>query len=187
MNYYEVLGVSSTATAEEIKKAYRKLAIEFHPDYHPGDASVEEKFKKINEAYDVLGDEEKRRNYDLGSSYGYNSTDYNTSQNQYNYNQYYEWFTNAAGNNSDYNRQYRNFYTQKKRSSYSNHSRKELWYVLFTKAAQTLFALYFMRFAIYIIPFGFLICAGVLINGFTGSLEAGRALVKRYKKDFSRK
>ena len=55
-DYYEVLGVSKDATADQIKKAYRKKAIEFHPDKNPGDKTAEEKFKEAAEAYDVLRD-----------------------------------------------------------------------------------------------------------------------------------
>lgn len=63
-DYYEVLGVSKTATDAEIKKAYRKLAMKYHPDYNPGDKDAEEKFKEINEANEVLSDSEKRKRYD---------------------------------------------------------------------------------------------------------------------------
>lgn len=63
-DYYEVLGVSKDATADQIKKAYRKKAIEFHPDKNPGDKVAEEKFKEAAEAYDVLGNQEKRSRYD---------------------------------------------------------------------------------------------------------------------------
>src|SRR5215831_11844935 len=63
-DYYEVLGVSRTAGEEELKKAYRRLAIQFHPDRNPGDKQAEEKFKEINEAYQVLSDQEKRAQYD---------------------------------------------------------------------------------------------------------------------------
>ena len=63
-DYYEVLGVSKNATAEELKKAYRKLAIQYHPDRNPGDKEAEEKFKEAAEAYDVLSDQDKRARYD---------------------------------------------------------------------------------------------------------------------------
>ena len=63
-DYYEVLGVPRTATADEIKSAYRKLAMKYHPDRNPGDKAAEEKFKEAAEAYDVLHDAEKRQRYD---------------------------------------------------------------------------------------------------------------------------
>ena len=63
-DYYEILGVSKNATASEIKKAYRKKAIEFHPDKNPGDKNAEESFKKAAEAYEILGDQNKRAKYD---------------------------------------------------------------------------------------------------------------------------
>ena len=64
-NLYDVLGVQKDATADEIKKAYRSLAFKYHPDRNAGDKAAEDKFKEINEAYSVLGDETKRRQYDI--------------------------------------------------------------------------------------------------------------------------
>ena len=63
-DYYEVLGVEKSASAEEIKKAYRKSAMKYHPDRNPGDKEAEEKFKELGEAYEVLSDDEKRSRYD---------------------------------------------------------------------------------------------------------------------------
>ncbi len=71
-DYYEVLGVEKSATKDEIKKAYRKLAIQFHPDKNPGDKEAENKFKEATEAYEILSDEQKRQIYD---QYGFAGLD----------------------------------------------------------------------------------------------------------------
>ncbi len=88
-DYYEVLGVGKTATLDEIKKAYRKLAIANHPDRNPGgDKAAEDRFKEATEAYDVLGDEKKRKMYD---QYGFAGVD------------------GANGGGHDYSNVYRDF------------------------------------------------------------------------------
>jgi DnaJ-class molecular chaperone len=86
-DYYEILGVERSADEKEIKRAYRKLALKYHPDKNPGDKQAEEKFKELNEAYEVLGDAQKRARYDqLGTSYrqwertGRGSDDFDWSQ-----------------------------------------------------------------------------------------------------------
>ena len=71
-DYYEVLGVDKNATDEEIKKAYRKKAIQYHPDKNPGDKVAEEKFKEAAEAYEVLSDKDKRARYDQFGHAGMN-------------------------------------------------------------------------------------------------------------------
>ena len=69
-DYYEVLGIDKNASEDEIKKAYRKLAIKYHPDRNPGSKEAEEKFKEAAEAYDVLHDPQKRQQYD---QFGFNA------------------------------------------------------------------------------------------------------------------
>jgi curved DNA-binding protein len=71
MEYYKILGVEKTASATEIKKAYRKLALKYHPDKNPDNKEAEDKFKKISEAYAVLSDEKKRQEYDTYGSAGF--------------------------------------------------------------------------------------------------------------------
>lgn len=92
-DYYKTLGVEKTASADEIKKAYRNLAFKYHPDRNAGNKEAEEKFKLINEAYSVIGDEDKRRQYDNVTAYGgtYNGS-YTNGAGQGQYRQYtYDW------------------------------------------------------------------------------------------------
>ena len=93
-DYYKVLGVERTASADEIRKAYRKLAMKYHPDRNPDNKVAEDKAKEINEAYQVLSDKDKRARYDqLGSSYqnweqgGHAGSNFNWD----------DWFTNVPG------------------------------------------------------------------------------------------
>ena len=83
MEYYSILGVSKNATDAEIKKAYRKLAVQFHPDKNPGDKSAEEKFKKIVDAYSILGDPQKRKEYDTPKNTRYSNFNFDDFVNQF--------------------------------------------------------------------------------------------------------
>mgnify|MGYP000506835156 CR=1 FL=1 len=86
-DYYEILGVSKSASKDEIKKAYRKLALKYHPDKNKGDKASEDKFKEASEAYHVLSDDKRKTNYDQfghaafegGSSQGFGNFDFGSS------------------------------------------------------------------------------------------------------------
>lgn len=193
-NYYDVLGVSKTATADEIKKAYRTLAFKYHPDRNPGNAAAEEKFKQISAAYDVLGDESKRRQYDMGyssDSYSSNSTAGNQQyQRQYQYtysnpfgdDNFWEWFNNAQFRSRNQQTQNtNNYYNQ---YDYSNAGRNEpetkrdYFSLLFLKALQTFVGFTFFRFSWWIFPFGPIICIGVIVNGISGVIRSLKGLFR---------
>ena len=93
-DYYKILGVDRDANGKDIKRAYRRLAREFHPDVNPGDKRAEEKFKEINEAYEVVGDPDKRAKYDqLGASWQqWQRTGHDPSQFDWS-----QWFSGAPG------------------------------------------------------------------------------------------
>ncbi len=92
-DYYKTLGVERSASQEDIKRAYRKLAMKYHPDRNPGNKAAEENFKQINEAYEVLGDAKKRAHYDqLGASY----QQWQATGGQGNFN-WADWFMQGAG------------------------------------------------------------------------------------------
>lgn len=123
MDYYELLGVEKTASIEEIKKAYRTLAKKYHPDQNQGDKQAEEKFKKINEAYTVLSDSEKRKMYDAGvygadyqnrrSSYGGGSTATNG------YDPFQDFWEQWARSQSSYQKRYNNQSNRRYKKTYT--------------------------------------------------------------------
>lgn len=102
-DYYQILGVDKKATSEEIKKAYRGLTKKYHPDINPGNKEAEEKYKEINEAYEVLGDPEKREKYDnFGNEFNYhNGSNFDPSQFGFGNGQF-EFKTAGAGDYSDF-------------------------------------------------------------------------------------
>lgn len=102
-DYYEILGVSKSASQDEIKKAFRKLAKRYHPDTNPNNKAAEEKFKELSEAYEVLGTEEKRKKYDdMGNEVKYkNGADFDPSQAGYR-NYQYQQRTQAQASENDF-------------------------------------------------------------------------------------
>ncbi len=108
-DYYEILGVSKDASEREVKKAYKKLAMKYHPDRNKDNKNAEEKFKEINEAYEVLGDKEKRKKYDtFGQGYNFqNGADFDPSMFGFGngfggQNVHYEYTTGGVSDFSDF-------------------------------------------------------------------------------------
>lgn len=105
MNYYDILEVKSSASADEIKKSYRKLAMKYHPDKNNGDKSLEEKFKEINKAYNTLSDAQKRKEYDALISFGYTQSANQRQDSQYNQNindifrDFFKHYNNSSSHN----------------------------------------------------------------------------------------
>lgn len=182
---YETLGVSKTATADEIKKAYRNLAFKYHPDRNPGDKAAEEKFKAINAAYSVLGDETKRAQYDrYGSSENVYSSSQNRNQEQYSYGNgdgtygsddaFWQWFSGGAQNNDYQQRRY----TYTWSSGGNSGTREELRTQLYSKIAQTIFGGIISSFLGPFLPLVSFICFFVMINGIVGIVKSVIGLIK---------
>ena len=196
-DYYEILGVPKTATADEIKKAYRTLAFKYHPDRNQGNAAAEEKFKQISAAYDVLGDETKRRNYDLGGYTDNNSYSSSSAQNQYQYQRQYQYtYSNPFGDDNFWEwfngAGFRNRYqqTQKSQNNYSQQyysqddepqTRSSYFSTFVLKVLQTIVGMMFFRFSWFIIPFGPIICIGVIVNGVSGIIKSLKGMFKRVR------
>ena len=198
-DYYADLGVSKNASADEIKKAYRKLAFKYHPDQNPGDKAAEEKFKKITAAYDVLGDEEKRRQYDNGGfnpfeqAYSANQTN-QSYQNTYTQGQdFWSWFTNSYNTNSQHQHQQAENW-QEQYTQYSNnteydqehshrytyrYSKSTLFSKLMIGILKLLGGLYLFRFSFILIPFGPILCIMLIAGGVKGIIRSIRLLFSR--------
>ena len=209
MNYYEELGLDKTASAEDIKKAYRKLAFQYHPDRNPDDKVAEEKFKKISAAYDVLGDEEKRRQYDLTGSDSYDSSAYGNQQNTYTYRRYYgsqqggsqqnpftdedtfwQWFNemnraqNEANRRNDYgwNQNYQNYYENRRPTN------KRILDRLIRSLAQTIIGIMLFPFLSAVFPIiGFVISIVVIGSGLSGVFSSFALLRQLNRKRDRRK
>ncbi|MCR5725235.1 MAG: DnaJ domain-containing protein [Treponema sp.] len=210
---YQVLGVSKTATQDEIKKAYRTLAFKYHPDRNPGDKAAEDRFKSISAAYEVLGDEAKRRQYDsYGSTYtagssgqgGYSQGGYS----QQGYDPFGAWANGSwgySGQQNTYQRQYR--YSQQYgdanggadpfaqwfgagsggagfwTSRAPRRTRSQSFVMLIQKFIVFMLGLFFLRYSLLLIPFGPILCLTAIVNGAAGMLSAVKGLFAPFKND----
>jgi molecular chaperone DnaJ len=183
---YSAIGVSKTASAEEIKKAYREAAFKYHPDRNPGDKSAEEKFKTINAAYTILGDETKRREYDRwGSTDSYtaytNASRGNTaSPDEQSDDPFRDWFENMQRQNGTEQRkytQYGPFGWSTDRPDEERKPAKEETLASLVKSILALCAgIFFFRFSWFILPIGPIISIGAMINGLNGIIRSIKRL-----------
>lgn len=187
-DHYETLGVSRNATADEIKSAYRKLAMKYHPDRNPNDKSAEEKFKEISAAYEILGDEKKRREYNEYGASG-NST-YGGGYKNYSYTQnanmdddtLWQWMNSNFNRNGD-NRNYgqysgRQFHYDFGRSySYSPKTKEDYIGELVKSGIMVFFGILTFRFSFHIFPIGPIFCGYLLVKGFRGVFRSIEKLI----------
>ncbi len=194
---YATLGVGKTASAEEIKKAYRNLAFKYHPDRNQGDKNAEEKFKEVNAAYSVLGDDTKRRQYDMygqsgpassSSSYGsshsasYGGSAYGQSGYGYSGDPFSDFFggydfgrgssyryqSTGTSNSHESDRDWQNSYTWTTRTTGGTVSRSEGVRRLFNGALKAFIGFGAFRFLFLVFPIN-IIC---LIAGISGVSDA---------------
>ena len=175
-DYYAILGVDKNASAEDIKRAYRKLAFRYHPDQNPGDAAAETKFKEINAAYDVLGDEAKRHNYDLfgSSASGGSGAAYQTAEDPFE-----QWFRRNA-EDAQRDAQYTQYTYYYDFGNEQKHSRHDAKISLFHNALTAFFsfvAIKCLGWLIFLVfPVGILLIF-FLLKGILGAVGAlGRLL-----------
>lgn len=173
-NLYEILGINKTASQEEIKTAYRKLAMKYHPDRNPGDKVAEEKFKNITAAYDVLGDETKRRQYDSMSSYNNQSYEnyWNSNNQQSHYEDpFWQWANYGKSSQTNYNYSSSNgpfYYTYNGNNRFYNFTKKDYFVMFIKKIFTVLLGFYFLKFSFFLIPIGPILCIAAIVNGLTG-------------------
>lgn len=181
---YTVLGVSRNASADEIKKAYRTLAFKYHPDRNAGDAVAEEKFKQINSAYAVLGDESKKREYDLygsSSSSGqysydqsgsYRTNSYGTGSYGYNQDPFWEFFNSASRSSSNNDNEDNTYHSWNDYNSTQGYSRSFWLRKCLRGILHAVLGLGVSRFLFWLFPVNII----ALIIGINGIIDAIRSV-----------
>ena len=175
---YQVLGVDRNASAEEIKKAYRTLAMKYHPDRNKGDEEKKKKFQQISNAYSVLSDEQKRRQYDMYGSYSNSSASSSSGTNSsYGYagNPFWQFYAEQARNDSKTDENTENqqqnayswFFTRKSRPV----SRKEGVGMFFTGIIQGALCFLALRALLFFFPLNILLVVGG-IKGFMRTVNS---------------
>lgn len=192
---YQILGVEKSASAEDIKKAYRNLAFKYHPDRNNGDPLAEEKFKKINEAYSVLGDESKRRQYDMYGSTGYtqsagggnSSSSYGSygpywKTGTYDYtgadNPFWEFFRQRSSSTTEKDSNTHTYtYTYTKRRGAEKITRREAFSMFLTGALQAFAGFALIRLIVWFFPLNIL-CLIWAVKGVTKAINSLRYIFK---------
>lgn len=174
---YTVLGVEKTASQDEIKKAFRKLAIQYHPDKNPGDAAAEEKFKEINAAYSVLGDEQKRAQYDMyGSADAYAHSSY--GQSAYGgggfaggqADPFWDWF-NQAAQQAQYQSYQSDEYSRRRRASRPL-NRKMALSMLIRSIIIFLLSISCINISLILFPIGPILCLSGIVSSVTNTIRS---------------
>ncbi len=181
---YDSLGVSKNASADEIKKAYRDGALKYHPDRNPGDKVSEDKFKEIGAAYSVLGDEKKRRDYDMyGSADNYANAQRSSYANQgYGQNpfgdSFWEWYSQGARTDNQENQQYqKTYYTY--RSNPTPMTMADYVISLIRYFFTLIIGVSLFRFALFLFPIGPILCIAAIVNGTSGIFRSLKGIFRK--------
>lgn len=169
-DYYEILGVPRDADQEKIKKAYREKAFKYHPDRNAGNSAAEEQFKKISEAYTVLGDESKKSRYDLGeeaSPFGSYTAGQGSPYGGFNP------FDQEASTGGSYTWRWYGTYGQR-----TEWTRREAFELLLKSLVTTVAGVLLFRFSLFFGILGIIICISAIGNGLLNSLKAIRLLMR---------
>lgn len=166
-DFYELLGVTRDSGPDEIKKAFRDRALKYHPDHNAGDAVAEEQFKRINEAYSVLGDPEKKARYDLG---GYTDSPRRPGEWQGSSGDPWEEF--FGGNSANHWGQTSWNWTNRTEQKAEEWTRREAFEMLLRSVLSLVLGLLLFRFSLFFGIFGIVICLAAIGRGIKNTLRA---------------